>query len=85
MFPIKLYRNEAEKASTNLSVDEMTYLAKLMLDLDLDEDSIETVPGSMVSIEPGEIEGYGYEMGYIVDEDELKQLIIDRFYIKEEE
>ena len=79
-YPITLYKNEAGKVSTNLSVDEMTYLAKLMLDLDLNEDQIATVPGQMQRIEPGQIEGYEFEMGYIVDEDALKQLVIDRFY-----
>lgn len=79
-YPITLYKNEAGKVSTNLSIDEMTYLAKLMLDLELNEEQIATIPGEMRRIEPGEIEGYGFEMGYIVDEDALKKLIIDRFY-----
>jgi hypothetical protein len=58
----------------------MTYLAKLMLDLELSDKDIVSVPGEMKRIEPGEIEDYEYEMGYIVDEDALKQLIVDRFY-----
>ena len=84
-YPIKLYRSEADKVATNLTVDEMTYLAKMMLELELDEGKIETVPGEMRHIEPDEIEDYDYEMGYIVDEDALKQLIIDRFYVEEDE
>lgn len=79
-FPITIYNKEADKINTNLSVDEMTYLARLMLDLELDENSIESVPGQMKHIEPGEIEDYDYEMGYIVDEDALKHLVVDRFY-----
>ncbi len=83
MYPITLYNNEADKVSTNLSIDEMTYLAKLLLDLELDEDNVAVVPGQMRHIEPGEFEDYEFEMGYIVDEDALKDLIIDRFYIEQ--
>ena len=84
MFPITVYNREADKVATNLTLDEMTYLAKLFLDLELDEDKVESVPGIMKRIEPGEIEDYEYEMGFIADEDALKQLIIDRFYVKAE-
>ena len=81
-YPIALYNREADKVSTNLSLDEMTYLTKLLLDLELDENEISSVPGEMKHIEPDEIEGYEYEMGYIVDEEALKQLVIDRFYVE---
>ncbi len=84
-YPITLYNAEADKVATNLTIDEMTYLAKLLLDLDLDENKIASVPGEMKRIEEGEIEGYEYEMGFIVDEDALKQLIIDRYYVPMEE
>ncbi len=84
-YPISLYNSEAEKVNTNLSIDEMTYLAKLLLDLNLDERKIASVPGEMKRIEEGEIEGYEYEMGFIVDEEALKQLIIDRYYVETEE
>ena len=39
----------------------------------------------MKRIEEGEIEDYEYEMGFIIDEDALKQLIIDRYYVETEE
>ncbi len=84
-FPIAIYNREADKVDTNLNLDEMTYLAKLLLDLDLDENMIASVPGEMKRIEEGEIEDYEYEMGFIVDEEALKQLIIDRFYVETEE
>ena len=84
-YPISLYKSEADKVNTNLSLDEMTYLAKLLLDLELDERKIASVPGEMKRIEEGEIEDYEYEMGFIVDEDALKQLIIDRYYVETEE
>ncbi len=84
-FPVTLYNKESDKIKTNLTIDEMTYLAKLMLDLELDDKSIVSVPGEMKHIEPGEIEDYEYEMGYIVDEDALKQLVVDRFYTLVEE
>lgn len=84
-YPIALYYEEADKVATNLTIDEMTYLAKQLLTLELDENKIETVPGQMKRLEPGEIEDYEYEMGYIVDEDALKQLVIDRFYVPQEE
>ncbi len=84
-YPITLFNREADKVNTNLTIDEMTYLAKLLLDLDLDEKKIVSVPGQMKRIEEGEIEDYGYEMGYIVDEDALKQLIIDRYYVETDE
>ena len=79
-YPIALYNSEADKVKTNLTIDEMTYLAKLLLDLELSDKDIVSVPGEMKRIEPGEIEDYEYELGYIVDEDALKQLIVDRFY-----
>lgn len=82
MYPINMYNRESDKIKTNLTLDEMTYLTKLMLDLSLEEDEIVSVPGQMKRIEPGEIEDYGYEMGYIVDEEALKKLVIDRFYVK---
>ena len=83
-YPITLYNSEADKVVTNLTLDEMTYLAKLLLDLDLDENRIASVPGQMEHIEEGQIEGYEYEMGFIVDEEALKQLIIDRYYVPAE-
>ena len=84
-FPIMLYNKEEGKVDTNLSIDEMTYLAKIMLDLEMDENNIVSVPGEMKHIEPGEIEDYEFEMGYIVDEDALKQLVVDRFYVPVDE
>lgn len=80
-FPITLYSSLSDKVSTNMNTDEITYLARLLLDLELDSDSIETIPGQMREIEPGEYEGYTDIMGYVVDEDALKQMIIDRYYI----
>ncbi len=79
-YPIMLYNEQADKVSTNLTVDEMTYLARMLLDVELDESAITSIPGQMEHIEPGQIKDYEYEMGYIVDEDALKQLVIDRFY-----
>ena len=84
MYPINMYNKEADKIRTNLTLDEMTYLTKLMLDLSLDESEIVSVPGQMKRIEPDEIEDYEYEMGYIVDEEALKKLVVDRFYVKAE-
>ena len=84
-YPIALYNREAGKVATNLTLDEMTYLTKMLLDLELDENAISSIPGQMKHIEPGEIEDYEYEMGFVVDEEALKQLIIDRFYVKVEE
>lgn len=84
-YPIALYNREADKVATNLTLDEMTYLTKMLLDLELDENAISSIPGQMKHIEPGEIEDYEYEMGFVVDEEALKQLIIDRFYVKAEE
>ena len=53
---------------------------------DVPLDSYETFYAEeMKRIEEGEIEDYEYEMGFIVDEDALKQLIIDRYYVETEE
>lgn len=84
-FPIALYYDEADKVATNLTIDEMTYLAKMLIDLELEDNEIGSVPGQMKRLEPGEIEDYEYEMGYIADEDALKQLVIDRFYVCQDE
>ena len=57
---------------TNITVDDLTYLVPELLDISLDTDNIAMIPGEVT--EAGEYEEYH------VYEDELKDLVISRFY-----
>lgn len=80
LYPLTLYNEEADKVDTNLSTKEILYLTRLMMDTSLDESKVTSIPGEMKHISSDEIQGYAYEMGFVPDEKELKDLIIQRFY-----
>ncbi len=83
LFPVNVYTDINDKVSTNLTTNEITYLAKQIIENDMDlTENADTIPGAMEHIEEGRFEDYTYPMGYIVDEDALKDLIIDRFYVE---
>jgi len=79
-FPVKTFLSVEDYVDTNLSLEEISYLARQLMEMQLDTNTIETIPGQMREIEEGEYEGYIYKMGYVVDEEALKRMIIDRFY-----
>lgn len=83
-FPVKTFLSVESYVDTNLSLEEISYLAKQMMEMQLNTNTITTIPGQMREIEEGEYEGYIYKMGYVVDEEALKRLIIDRFYVEVE-
>ena len=83
LFPVTVFESIEDKVSTNLSLDEITYLAKQIVENDMDiTENASTVPGTMEHIEEGRFEDYPYPMGYIVDEEALKNMIIDKYYIE---
>lgn len=79
-FPVTMFLEVKESIQTNLSISEITYLAKQMLNIELTDEKVETVPGQLREIEEGEFEEYQFPLGYVVDEEALKDLIIRVFY-----
>ena len=75
--PVQLYNSITEYMTTDITVDEVTYMASLAASVKFDEDFMEVVPGTY---QQGEI----YDE-YIVDEEALYELILDKFYIEAED
>ncbi len=71
--PFELYNKIADNSTTDLSVDEIVYLATLATELDISFHSIE-----------GTTDSSGVLDEFRPDEDALWQLILDTFYICEE-
>lgn len=80
LFPVSTFMEISDMIQTNLTTYEITYLARQAIEMDLNEEAIQTLPGEMRHIEEGEYEEYGYPMGYVVDETALKELILSVFY-----
>lgn len=74
--PVKLYQALDDYMITDISLDEMSYLATLALECEFDTENILTVAGKVEKKE-----GEKYEE-YYVDEEALYQLILDVFYEK---
>ena len=70
--PVRVFRELDGNMCTNITVDDLTYLVPELLDISLDTDNIAMIPGEVT--EAGEYEEYH------VYEDELKDLVISRFY-----
>lgn len=71
-FPISLYGKVQKHTVTSLSVDEMTYLASTMLGYDFSMENIIGLSGEMAMGEKNE--------EYYLDDEELRNLIIETFY-----
>lgn len=71
-FPVKLYRDAKEHVITDLSVDEITYLAREVVGYDIDMDN-------MVHLEGEYVDGEVYEEFYVND-DSIRDVIFDLFY-----
>lgn len=71
-FPITLYGKVQKHMVTSFSVDEITYLASTLLGYDFSMDNINGVPGEMAMGEKNE--------EYYMDDEALRNLIIETFY-----
>ena len=70
--PVKVFQELDGNMCTNVTVEDLTYLAPEMLDIAMDTENIAMVPGEVVQGEKLE--------EYHINEDELKELVISRFY-----
>ncbi|WP_066686297.1 LCP family protein [Christensenella intestinihominis] len=75
LFPVSLYQEIGSYASTDMSLSEIAYVARAALDSGLADENIMTVPGEM---QQGEVYAE-----YIADDEELYQMILDTFYLKQ--
>lgn len=73
--PVKLYNGIKDYVVTDISADEMVYLAEQLPQYEFSIDRIYTTPGETVM-------GEKYEEFY-PNHDEIKQMILDLYYIKE--
>ena len=75
LFPVTLYQQIGEYASTDMNLSEIAYVARAALDSGLKDENIFTVPGNMRQ---------GDNIAeYIVNDDELYRMILDTFYLKQ--
>lgn len=75
LFPVTLYQQIGDYAATDMSLNEIAYVARAALDSGLKDENIHTVPGTMQA---------GDNMAeYIANDDELYQMILDTFYLKQ--
>lgn len=72
--PITLYQQLTADLSTSIQMDEAVYLATLLPDIQFDVNNIRMLEGETVQAEP-------YEEFY-ADEEKLKDLIVETFYIE---
>ena len=70
--PVKVFQELDGNMCTNVTVEDLTYLAPEMLDIAMDTENIAMVPGEVVQGEKLE--------EYHINEDDLKELVISRFY-----
>ena len=84
LFPVTTYMEVKDSINTNLTTDEITYLARQVIDMEIKDENIQTIPGQMRHIDPDEFYGYPFPMGYVADDEALKQLIINTFYYEVE-
>lgn len=73
-YPVKLYQIASSYIVTDISVDEMSYLASELLDYDIDGVKMYSIPGETVM-------GEKFEEFY-VNEVQLKEMLLDVFYEK---
>lgn len=73
-YPVKLYQIASSYIVTDISVDEMSYLASELLDYDIEGVKMYSIPGETVM-------GEKFEEFY-VNEVQLKEMLLDVFYEK---
>ena len=73
-YPVKLYQIASSYIVTDISVDEMSYLASELLGYDIEGVKMYSIPGETVM-------GEKFEEFY-VNEVQLKEMLLDVFYEK---
>lgn len=75
--PVRLYRSLEHHMSTNVTLEDIAYLAPKVPDMSLSMQDISTVPGELVqiSVSPQEV-----HEEYYVHTEELKQFLIENYY-----
>lgn len=69
--PVKVFEELKDKMSTNLTTDDITYLVPELLNMSVDVDDIQMVPGEQIK---------GEYVEYYVDQEALKKMVIENFY-----
>lgn len=75
--PIKIYKSISDRAVTDITVDEVTYLTAIAGGYHFSESRVVTVPGRSISGEENRDSGLDE---FYVDETALYELILDVFY-----
>ncbi len=75
--PIKIYNSISDRAVTDITVDEVTYLTAIAGGYHFSESRVITVPGRSISGEESRDSGLDE---FYVDETALYELILDVFY-----
>lgn len=70
--PVRVFGDLKGNMCTNITVEDITYLVPELLDITLDTENIAMIPGEVT--QPGEYEEYH------VNEEELKELVVNMFY-----
>ena len=70
--PVQLYKSLSEHMSTDVTLEDIAYLAPEILEMSLDMEDISMVPGEVIQGEEHE--------EYHVQAEALKELVIQNFY-----
>ena len=70
--PLTLYQNLNEKMCTDITTEDIAYLVPELLNMSMDFENISMIPGDIVQ---GEIFAE-----YIINEEKLKELVVNYFY-----
>lgn len=70
--PVTVYQQLQEHMSTNVTLDEVTYLVSELLNISVNADELQSLPGESRVGEKHE--------EFYVDRDALKEMIIQNFY-----
>ena len=72
--PLSIYQSLQGNMYANISVEDITYLVPEMLDVSLTADDMSMIPGEVK--QPDEHEAY------MVNSEQLKELVVNFFYIE---
>jgi anionic cell wall polymer biosynthesis LytR-Cps2A-Psr (LCP) family protein len=70
LYALELYNEMDKSVVTDLSVDEITYLVKLVMNMELDDERIMTIPGEADPVTDD----------FIADDDALKEMLLSVFF-----
>lgn len=75
LFAINLYNSMKDSVHTDMSMDEMVYLSKKVIDMDMNDDNVHTLTGTADEESDD----------FFVDDQALKDLLIQVFYVEAEQ